>query len=90
MRSIPRNKIPWFPNIDYQKCTGCKTCFNFCKNNVYEWEDGNPSHPQVANPYNCVLGCSACAKLCPSGAISFLTLEEMRKIMKELRSGKVR
>ena len=25
----------------------------------------------VKNPYNCVVECSACAKLCPEGAIRF-------------------
>lgn len=86
MQPIPREKIPWFPKIDYEKCKGCMTCFNFCKNQVYRWEDGNPHHPEVINPYNCVLGCSACAQLCPVGAISFPTVEEMRKTMRELRS----
>jgi NAD-dependent dihydropyrimidine dehydrogenase PreA subunit len=88
MQPIPREKIPWFPRIDYEKCRGCRTCFDFCKNRVYEWENGEPPHPKVTNPYNCVLGCSACAQLCPVGAISFPTVEEMRKTMRELRSGK--
>jgi NAD-dependent dihydropyrimidine dehydrogenase PreA subunit len=88
MQPIPREKIPWFPKIDYKKCTGCMTCFNFCKNQVYKWVNNDRPHPEVANPYNCVLGCSACAQLCPAGAISFPSVEEMRKTMRELRSGK--
>lgn len=33
---IPREKIPWFPIIDYDKCVGCQECFNFCGNGVFE------------------------------------------------------
>jgi len=85
MKPIPREKIPWFTRVDHEKCTGCKTCFSFCKHQVFKWVDSGRPHPEVANPYNCVVGCSACAQLCPVGAISFPTIEEMRKIMKKLR-----
>lgn len=35
---IPRNKIDWFPSIDYSKCTGCKECFKFCSHKVFSWD----------------------------------------------------
>jgi len=81
---MPRDKIPWFPTIDYEKCLGCKECFNFCHNNVYEWDE-DKNQPKVVNPYNCVVGCSACANLCAQGAISFPTRKELVEIIKKLR-----
>jgi len=82
---IPREKIPWHPNIDYARCSGCQECYNFCKNEVFVWDEASNT-PVVENPYNCVLGCSACANLCPGEAISFMSLEELRETIKRLRA----
>lgn len=82
---IPREKIKWFPIIDYDKCIGCLSCVNFCHNNVYEVQ-GDPKKPKVVNPYNCVVGCNACAKLCPTEAISFPPKEELTATLKKLRA----
>jgi len=73
---IPREKIPWFPTIDFDKCIGCKECFNFCRNNVYEWDEEN-NRPKIVRPYNCVVGCSACANLCNGEAIKFPSKREL-------------
>ena len=27
---IPRNKIPWYPTIDYEKCVSCGKCVDYC------------------------------------------------------------
>ncbi|MGK2907830.1 MAG: 4Fe-4S dicluster domain-containing protein [Desulfuromonadales bacterium] len=37
-RGIPREKIPWYPTIDTEKCSGCRTCIDFCRNNVLEFD----------------------------------------------------
>ncbi|QOR94771.1 ferredoxin family protein [Thermosphaera chiliense] len=59
----------WYPVIDYEKCSGCLTCFNFCPHDVYEVRgDGEPL---VANPSNCVELCRGCQKICPNEAISY-------------------
>ncbi len=83
---IPREKIPWYPKIDYESCAGCQECFNFCHNNVYKWDEQN-NHPIVANPYSCVVGCSACANLCPNGAIRFPTKQELVEAITKLKQG---
>jgi NAD-dependent dihydropyrimidine dehydrogenase PreA subunit len=80
---LPREKIPWFPTIDYDACTGDRECLEFCKNNVFSWDEVL-GHPLVENPYNCVLGCNACAQICPVEAIHFPTKEELRQTIREL------
>ena len=33
---VPREKIPWFPTIDYEKCNYCMECDKFCPHRVFE------------------------------------------------------
>lgn len=35
---VPREKIPWFPTISYGACIHDQECINFCKNNVFDWD----------------------------------------------------
>jgi NAD-dependent dihydropyrimidine dehydrogenase PreA subunit len=67
---IPREEIPWFPTIDPEKCTGCRTCVDFCRNDVLEFDEA-VGKTKVKNPFKCVVECNACAKLCPERAIAF-------------------
>ena len=75
---VPREKIPWFPTIDYDTCIGDQECYNFCKNDVFRWDEAE-DRPRVVNPYKCVLGCNACAQICLSDAISFPALDQLRE-----------
>ena len=61
---VPREQIPWYPTIDVEKCTGCRTCFEFCSHGTYGWDD-SAEKPVVENPFNCVVGCSGCAPAVP-------------------------
>jgi len=79
---IPREKIPWFPTIDPEKCTNCGACLAFCSNGVFAQGDRSM---EVAAPFNCVVGCSACKGECPVEALSFPTNEELIKVLRELR-----
>jgi len=59
----------WFPIIDYDKCTSCLSCVEFCPHDVFTVEDGSP---KVINPQNCVDFCRGCQKgPCDFDAISF-------------------
>lgn len=82
--AIPREKIPWFPKVDLETCTGDQECFKFCKNDVFAWDEKS-QHPIVKNPYHCVVGCQACINICPVGAIEFPSQEELRATIRRLR-----
>ena len=61
--------VPWFPVIDYDRCTNCKQCLSFCLFGVYGVSaDGRV---EVRNPDRCKTGCPACARVCPTVAIMF-------------------
>ena len=60
---------PWFPVIDYQRCTNCMQCLSFCLFDVYSVDaDGRI---QVRNESNCKTNCPACSRVCPEVAILF-------------------
>jgi NAD-dependent dihydropyrimidine dehydrogenase PreA subunit len=82
---VPREQVPWYPTIDVDACLGDRACVDFCKNEVYRWDEG-AGRPVVEHPFNCVLGCSACADICPAEAITFPTREELRIAMRRLRA----
>lgn len=60
---------PWFPVIDYEKCTNCKQCMDFCLFGVYELDSDKLIN--VKNPENCKDLCPACSRVCPAQAIIF-------------------
>lgn len=79
---IPREKIPWYPVINPALCTNCGACIDFCPNQVFT---PGESSPEVINPMNCVVGCSACTRECPVEAISFMSQKELVALLKKLR-----
>jgi Pyruvate/2-oxoacid:ferredoxin oxidoreductase delta subunit len=60
---------PWFPVIDYDRCTNCMQCLTFCLFEVYG-VDGKDKI-QVQNQSNCKTDCPACSRVCPEVAILF-------------------
>jgi NAD-dependent dihydropyrimidine dehydrogenase PreA subunit len=60
---------PWFPVIDFDRCTNCMQCLSFCLFDVYgATSDGKI---QVQNEDNCKTDCPACSRVCPEVAILF-------------------
>ena len=60
---------PWFPVIDYGRCTNCMQCLSFCLFDVYGVSDKNQI--QVQHQNNCKTDCPACSRVCPEVAILF-------------------
>ncbi len=83
---IPRDKIPWFPTIEYQKCISCGRCEDYCKLGVYEIEEHEGKKRSVVkHPNNCVVLCTGCDGICPVGAIKHQAKTETQQKIKELR-----
>jgi NAD-dependent dihydropyrimidine dehydrogenase PreA subunit len=60
---------PWFPVIDYSRCTNCMQCLSFCLFDVYGVS--SEGKIQVRNQTNCKTDCPACSRVCPEVAILF-------------------
>jgi NAD-dependent dihydropyrimidine dehydrogenase PreA subunit len=66
----PRAKwTPWFPVIDFSRCTNCMQCLTFCLFDVYGVSKDKKI--EVRNPTNCKTDCPACSRVCPEVAILF-------------------
>ena len=60
---------PWFPVIDYDRCTNCMQCLSFCLFDVYGVSPDKKI--QVQNQHKCKTDCPACSRVCPEVAILF-------------------
>ena len=60
---------PWFPVIDYDRCTNCMQCLTFCLFDVYGVD--TKQQITVQNQDNCKTDCPACSRVCPEVAILF-------------------
>lgn len=61
--------LNWYPIINYDTCSLCRICYEFCKHGVYDWDE--EKGPVVVKREACVHGCHGCEKECPSGSISY-------------------
>jgi len=60
---------PWFPVIDYDRCTNCMQCLSFCLFGVYNVSA--EKEIRVENRDKCKTNCPACSRVCPEAAIMF-------------------
>lgn len=60
---------PWFPVIDYDRCTNCMQCLSFCLFGVYDVDE--EKQIDVKHPERCKTLCPACSRVCPEVAILF-------------------
>ena len=77
---IARETIPWFPTVNHAKCIGCELCFVTCGRGVYDVHD-HKAWPE--RQYDCMVGCTTCANICPAEAITFPDKQLVRKIERE-------
>jgi NAD-dependent dihydropyrimidine dehydrogenase PreA subunit len=64
-----RSWTPWFPVIDYDRCTNCMQCLSFCLFGVYDVDE--EKRIEVHEPEKCKTNCPACSRVCPEVAILF-------------------
>lgn len=78
-RDKAREQVPWYPSIYPERCDGCGDCLAFCAYDVYDWAEA--SHRAiVVDPFNCLVGCDACARVCERGAIRFPPREMLARM----------
>jgi NAD-dependent dihydropyrimidine dehydrogenase PreA subunit len=83
---VPRNKIPWYPIIDYEKCISCEKCLEYCTLGVFEYEmKEGKKKIVIRNPNNCVVLCLGCDVICHVGAIKHQSKKETLEIIRKLR-----
>src|SRR5690606_26323096 len=61
--------LPWFPVIDYDRCTNCMQCLSFCLFGVYGVDPDGRIQAQQQD--HCKTNCPACSRVCPEAAIMF-------------------
>lgn len=59
----------WYPVIDWDRCTNCLECLNFCLFGVFASDESDSL--VIEEPDACRDGCPACSRICPAGAIMF-------------------
>jgi NAD-dependent dihydropyrimidine dehydrogenase PreA subunit len=77
---IPRQEIPWFPTVDPQACIGCSLCFVTCGRGVYDLQERKAV---TLKPYECMVGCTTCAMVCPTDAIAFPDRAVVQRVERE-------
>ena len=69
IKALEDDWVPWYPVIDFDRCTDCMQCVSFCPFDVLGSDDAGK--PVVKNPQKCKNNCPGCARICPEVAISF-------------------
>jgi NAD-dependent dihydropyrimidine dehydrogenase PreA subunit len=83
---IPREKISWYPSIDYEKCVSCGKCVDFCHMKVFASKtDEGTKKTIVEKPNSCVVTCTGCDSICPTGAIKHPSKHNFLESIKQLR-----
>ncbi len=81
-KGVPREEIDWHPLIDEKKCTGCGMCVTSCGREVFDY-DHEKKKAIVADPLQCMVGCTSCKTWCVFNAISFPDPEYVKNLIKE-------
>ncbi len=71
---MPRENIQWNATVIAAAWIGCGTCVTGCSRLVHRF-DYERKKSVVADPLNCMVGCTTCANTCPTRAITFPALD---------------
>ncbi len=74
--------------IEASHCNGCGDCQAFCRPGVFSPGTPDPSgiykaKMSVANPFNCIVLCTRCEHVCPSGAITLPHPQDFKHFVEE-------
>jgi len=83
---IPRKKIQWDPQVNYEKCVSCGKCVDFCHMNAFKFEEKDGKKRPAVNPNRCVVFCKGCEDICPEGAITHPSEKETQKLIEKLQN----
>jgi CDP-4-dehydro-6-deoxyglucose reductase len=78
---VPRDQISWFPTIEPELCNGCGLCATSCGRAVFRYDYASRNAVVIA-PVQCMVGCTTCANICPSDAISFQSQSALRLMIR--------
>ena len=82
---IPRSKIPWYPTINYEKFLYAQKIF-LSTMKVFATEEKNgKKRTIVEKPNSCVVTCTGCDAICPTGAIKHPFKKEFQTKIRALR-----
>lgn len=70
------------PEIVTERCIGCKTCIRYCKSKVLVF-DRATRRIRVKDSRCCPWECRTCARLCPTGAVTFSDEEAFVRYLKK-------
>lgn len=70
------------PVIFAERCSGCKTCIKHCKSKVLAY-DRATGRIRVKESPGCLPDCRICARLCPTGAVTFSDEEAFVSYLKK-------
>ena len=83
---IPRNKIPWDPEINYKKCISCGKCVDFCHTSAFKFEGNGEKKKTIVNPNRCIVFCRGCEDICPVGAITHPSEKQTQELIDTLKN----
>ncbi len=83
-KAVLREKLAWYPTINYDLCLTDLGCLNSCPNDVFGW-DRESRRPMVLRPINCSPGCDICLQGCRAGAISLPDRFQWRLALRRFR-----
>lgn len=81
---VRHEEIDWNPSVVAERCISCGLCVTSCGRKVYQFDYAN-NLAVVANPLNCMVGCSTCATVCPHEAIEFPSRGYIQQLIRERR-----
>jgi len=85
-KSIPVDRIPWKPEVNYDLCNGNGKCVEVCPADVFVLNsiNSNNKRADVQRPQDCIPLCKLCADACPKKAITLPDRKQAEDLISKL------